>query len=225
LRRASPADGLAIHALKQSLRFGRADGVGGFLLGSSQEHYTELARAGLILLLEAPSRPLAGFAITIPDSFLRSSDLWTRRQHITWTGGVAPFAESARVAYFDQLAAAPPAEGRALIPALALAAVLDLVVSGHEHVLATVVREPVHNTAALRLLHAIGARRVGQLDESYPGVGRLLSDLYHLDVSVSSAQRWETTALGRRIRRLAAALSHLDQSGAAATPGRERPPW
>jgi hypothetical protein len=207
LRRAVSADGAAVHALKQSLRFGRAGGAGGFLLGSSEGSYAELARAGLVLLLETPARSLAGFAVAFPHEILRGSDLWGRRHRITWFDGAPPFDVSARVAYFDQLAASASSAGRALIPALAMSSLLELVATGHEHVLATVVREPVHNTAALRLLHTIGARRVGQLDETYPGFGRLLSDLYHLDVRDTGERRWETTLLGRRLHRLATALT------------------
>jgi hypothetical protein len=35
----------------------------------------------------------------------------------------------------------------------------------------------------------------------------LLSDLYHLDVRDTGERRWETTLLGRRLHRLATALT------------------
>jgi len=64
------------------------------------------------------------------------------------------------------------------------------------------VSHPFHNVAALRMLEAIGAQRAGRLVEQHDAVGRLISDVYHLDVSrPGSARPWEATALGRRIRR------------------------
>jgi hypothetical protein len=223
LRRATPADAPAVHGLKQSLRFGRTDGPGGFLLGSSVDHYERLARAGLILVLEGRAGGLAGFAVTLPDHVLRATELWDRRHHIRWLAGAAPFPLSARIAYFDQLAGVPTPETRPLLPALALAALRDLVATHHQHLLATVVREPVHNTAALPLLRAAGARPVGQIDESYPGFGRLLSDLYHVDLAALAARGWHQCLLARRLHRTVEALAAARGGDSSLHTGARRP--
>lgn len=210
LRRAEPADVDAIFALKQCLQITPVAGAttrGGFLLGVSRARYAELVAHANVLVLES-GRVLHGFAVTLPDRVLRASALWARRDAIAWAAGVPAIADEIPIGYFDQIACAPGWASRLGAPALALRALLDLLAAGHRHVFATVVREPVHNLAALRMLEAIGARHVGQLRESHDALPELRSDVYHLDCSGTSHETpWEDTALGRRIVRTIAQLS------------------
>jgi hypothetical protein len=180
---------------------------GGFLLGVGRARYAELIAHANVLVLES-ARAIVGFAVTLPDHVLRASDVWSRRAGIEWTETPPAIAEDARVGYFDQIACMPDRQSRIGAPALALRALLDLVVTGHQHVFATVVREPVHNLAALHLLEAIGARVVGRLAEQHEDVGALVSDVYHLDRSgAHPPEPWVDTALGRKIQRVIARMS------------------
>lgn len=212
MRRAVGADVDSIWELKQRLQIPPAEwqrrvDEGGFLLGVSRVRYAELVAHANVLVLECAGTIL-GFAVTLPDHVLRATDVWARRAGIEWHGPPPAIPEQALVGYFDQLACVPGWQGRLGAPALALRALLDLVTTGHQHVFATVVREPVHNAAALRLLEAIGARVAGRLVEHHEEAGRVVSDVYHLDRSTPRpGQPWTDTALGRRIQRAMARLA------------------
>lgn len=210
LRRAEQTDVDAIWDLKRRLQITVPGGRtvdGGFLLGVSRSRYAELVAHANVWVLEQ-GRGIVGFAVTLPDRVLRASDLWSRRAGISWSAQAPVIDDDARVGYFDQIACAPGRASRMGAPALALRALLDLVVTGHQHVFATVVREPVHNVAALHLLEAIGARHAGRLAEHHEDVGVLVSDLYHLDRSGSAPPSpWDDTPLGRKIQRMIARMS------------------
>jgi len=205
LRRAVSADVDSIWNLKRRLHItpvGGATAEGGFLLGVPRARYVALVEHANVVVLERGA-VLVGFAVTLPDHVLRATDVWARRAGIEWLGTRPAVSDDARVGYFDQLACLPGWSGRLGAPALALRALLDLVETGHQHVFATVVRQPFHNVAALRMLEAVGARRAGRLVAQHAAVGRLVSDVYHLDLCIPEAPRpWDATALGRRIRRI-----------------------
>jgi len=226
LRRAKADDAEAIFALKRRLRISPGASrsqPGGFLLGVSLARYAELISHANVLVLEGPrlggsrgGRPLVGFSVTLPDGVLRRSPLWARRDAIVWSAEAPAFTESAPIGYFDQIACAPGSSGRLGASALALCALLDLLSAGHQHVFATVVRAPVHNLAALRMLAAVGARHVGQLREDYEDLPDLRSDVYHLDCSAPSlATPWNHTPLGRRIARMMARWTDADREARA----------
>ena len=179
LRRASLDDLPAIVGIKEALQIGRGDsGVrGGFLLGCSAERYAFLIGFANVLVLEADRR-LAGFAVTLSDPVLRASDLWARRNAISWRAGEGEPPAGDSIAYFDQLALAPWASRQHAGP-LALAAVRDLAESGHDHLYATTLEAPVRNTASMPLLRAFCARVVGRIEEEYEGIGPVVSRLHH----------------------------------------------
>lgn len=180
VRRAGPGDVEGMLAVKRALALApdaREAPRGGFLLGATREGYLRFVEHALAWVLEG-AEGVAGFAILVPDPLLRASDLWARREGIRWSGeGAEMRLEEERVCYFEQLAVLPAARLHA--GTLAMAALRGARETGHAHLFATVVAQPVRNTASLPLLRAIGARRVGSLDEEYEGVGRIVSDLWH----------------------------------------------
>lgn len=197
IRRATRADVDALIAVKRALMIppgAEALSHGGFLLGSSREQYESFIDSANVLVLEAPGPDsrLLGFAVTLPDPLLRKSELWTRAAAIEWgrdgpTAGLPDLAEilSSRIGYFEQLAFLRFPGLRIYAPAFALAAALDLAETGHEHIFLTVVSAPIANLAPLPFLRILGAERIGRIAEEYPEVGRITSDLYHLDT-----RRW-----------------------------------
>jgi hypothetical protein len=161
-----------------------------------------------VYVLEDDAGAVGGFAVALPDAVLRQTDVWARRREISWEGGGWDALEADRVGYFDQLAVRPQRRFRIYAAVLAVSALRALVDAGHQHVFATVVREPVRNLASLPLLRAAGARRIGQIDETYPEVGRILSDVYHLAVDPGTTDDLlHGTALGRRVERMLARAS------------------
>jgi len=198
IRRASQADAEAILKVKQALALppdAREAPGGGFLLGSSLEGYRALIDAADVWVLNGTDGAIAGFAVLLPEPVLRASELWTRRQAIRWEVPAGWMPPEHRVCYFDQLAILPAARMRAA--ELALTALRGAVRTGHQHLFATTVAHPVQNTASLALLRALGARRVGSVDEEYEGVGRIVSDLYYAPID-GADERLQDTRAGRR---------------------------
>ena len=154
----------------------------GFLLGSDELTYAELLSVARVWLLEAEGAAI-GFTVTLTDSIFRASSLWAERASIAWRAGFDAELELARpLAYFDQLAVLPHARRREWSAALALCALGELIeTEAHELVLTTTVVEPVVNRSALPYLAHLGARRVGQLDERYAGVGEIVSALHMIE--------------------------------------------
>ena len=198
IRRATQADAEAILAVKRALALPpdtREAPRGGFLLGASLEQYRTLIDAADVWVLNGTDGAVAGFAVLLPEPVLRASELWARREAIRWDAPAGWTVPEADVCYFDQLAILPTARMRA--PELALTALRGAVRAGHQHLFATVVTHPLQNVASLALLRALGARRVGSVDEEYPDVGRIVSDLYYAPID-GADQRLEETRAGRR---------------------------
>lgn len=159
---------------------------GGFLLGTTPEHYAALiAHAQVHVLAEGDG--IVGFVTCLPDPLLRTTEVWAKRAHITWSAGfegALAELEPLPLGYVDQLAIAPEARLRAYGPALAYYALGRLFEAGAELAFTTVVEAPVRNLASLALLDAAGAERIGTLDESYPELGpegrRVMSAVYRL---------------------------------------------
>lgn len=192
LRRATLADLDAMLALEAGLPMSRhaADTqAGGFLLDADPERLRAYLGVGCVWLLELGGE-LAAFSLALDDASLRASPLWAQRERIEW----APAFEARlrelegddppRVAYVHQLAALPSRRARYWGAALGLRSLFELFDErGHELVLTTTVREPVLNRAALSYLARVGAQEVGQLDEHYPGLGRLRSSVHAIEVA------------------------------------------
>lgn len=199
IRRATQADAEAVLAVKRALALppdARQAPQGGFLLGSSLQQYRALIEVADVWVLHDTAGAVAGFAVLLPDAVLRASELWARRAAIRWEAPPGWTPPATDVCYFDQLAILPTARMRA--PELALTALRGAVRSGHQHLFATVVVHPLQNTASLALLRALGARRVGSVDEEYDGVGRIVSDLYYAPIGGADERLAETTRAGRR---------------------------
>jgi hypothetical protein len=198
IRRASRADAEAILAVKRALALppdAQEAPRGGFLLGASLESYRALIDVADVWVLTGTDGAVAGFAVLLPESVLRASELWARREAIHWEAPAGWTPPEHRVCYFDQLAILAAARMRA--PELALTALREAVRTGHQHLFATVVTYPVQNTASLALLRALGARRVGSVDEVYEGIGHIVSDLYYAPID-GADERLEETRAGRR---------------------------
>lgn len=205
LRAGEPGDAEAMLSVKQRLRMqpDRAGDAsrGGFLLGSTRAQYEALLRlAHVDILLDRGA--VVGFITALPDAVLRESDLWQRRAQIAGDGGVVDPAalaalEARRLGYIDQLAVLPDPLYRPYGPVLAYRALTRLFAAGSELVFATVVARPVRNLATLPMLAAVGAVRLGAIDEVYPEVGPVTSDVYY----VTPAALADSSDARRRARR------------------------
>ena len=206
IRPARTGDLPAIVAIKEALGFapGSRRPRGGFLLGCAPERYSALIEAECVLVLEQEKRA-AGFAVALPDSLLRGSELWARRSLIRWRKKEGEPPPGEPIAYFDQLALAPWASRLAAAP-LALAATCRLAEAGHIWLYATTLQAPIRNPAALPLLRGIGARVVGSVTEHYESVGEVVSDLHRAKLS-TALTALQSDPLGLRIAASTAALA------------------
>ncbi len=154
---------------------------GGFLLGSTWEQYLFFVQKALVIVLEDVERhTLAGFAIGIPDQILRHTDLWQRKDNIQWLDPARENLENFKLGYFEQLAILPVPAYRFYAPNLALAMV-KVLFDQHDYILTTVVYKPVQNLASISLLQKIGAQCLGYIEEEYPVIGRITSQIYCFD--------------------------------------------
>lgn len=185
LRAGEPGDAEAMLAIKRKLKMqpdpgdGAQSSRGGFLLGSTLAQYEALlAGAQVDVLLDGAA--VVGFVTALPDAALRASDLWRRRAQIGGGLGAPELAalESLRLGYLDQLALLPDPKYRLCAPALAYRAAQRLFEAGGELVFATVVARPVRNLVTRPLLAAVGAVQLGSIDEVYPEVGAITSDVF-----------------------------------------------
>lgn len=205
LRRAQWGDVAGLMRVKAALPL-EGGGRGGFLLGSSEAGYRALIGGAHVLVLERGNE-VQGFATSLPDAALQASDFWSRRAAIRFTGLDPASLASRRLGYFDQLAVLPDPRLARWAPVLGFAALTWLIQDGCEHVFATTVTRPVVNPAALTLLRAVGATRVGEIEEVYDGVGRVISTVHHLEVGDSeTAERLARHPLAVRLTAAAGRL-------------------
>ena len=194
--------------VKQSLSLANSGSRGGFLLGTDEDGYRRLIETARVWVMDHEGQ-LTGMAVTMPDPILRTSDVWQKRDLIDWQDPdvEALDLDTLRVGYFDQLAALPDLYVRLAAGVLGLRALADLL-ADHEHVIATTVVEPIRNVAALKFLQRVGANRVGRVDEVYPEVGPLVSDLFHISREEFDWKIARERAVGRPVvqRVISAAL-------------------
>lgn len=180
LRPARPDDVPGLLAVKRSLRMAPGAGEtsrGGFLLGADADAYRQaIHRASTWVLADADG--VQGFAIVLPDPVFRAGPIFARRDRVRWRLDDLDRLLAGRLAYYDQLAVRRGGPlHRRWGAALALAALWP-VIETHDHLVTTTVLAPVRNLAAVPYLKRVGGRPVGDLDEVYPEIGPLVSQLW-----------------------------------------------
>ncbi len=173
VRRATVHDVPALLAIKHALRF-TGSSQGGFLLGSDEEEYRQRVDEGQVWVLETRSE-VQGFAVTLGSAAFSKSPLWELRHQVRW-GDLSTGGLTERVGYFDQLAVKRGTPARAAM-LLAFVALWNLLAIDRQVVTTTVVG-PVRNQAAVPLIQLVGGVYAGELDEAYPGIGRLTSGIW-----------------------------------------------
>jgi len=172
--------------LKQRLARGRTEDPRpreGFLLGSSAEAYAaHVDDPGVEVWILEQGGVVTGFAVCLGDAAFRASPLWAKRSLLRLDADAAGDLDglaSARLGYFDQLAVAPGFSARLGAAPLAASA-FSALCEAHsaDWVLATTVVAPFQNEAAYGLLRRVGARRLGEVEETYPAVGTIISAVF-----------------------------------------------
>ena len=184
VRTATLSDIDSIIAIKQALRPVDGRRGGGFILGSPRELYQAWVETAIVKVLqqerESDKEPrpasLIGYTICLPDAVLRQSELWQKKDRISFSIPIASSVNE-KVAYFEQLAVLP--RYRYYLSQLLIETLDTVFAQGHQHVFATTVCEPFNNCATQGLFKRGAAQTVGYLREHYPQYGTIVSQLHY----------------------------------------------
>lgn len=177
IRRAVPEDAIAFVQIKDQLPLTLSDGSstkGGFLLGTDLKTYRNYIK-NAYCLVATTEQGVVGFGILLPDHLLRESEVWKKRHHAAWYIDL-PFYEKQNLCYFEQLAFLPG--HRKTVLKLSYNLVKWAFEEGHQTLFATTVNKPVLNLAAIPFIKAAGGIHAGNIDEVYPNIGAINSDIY-----------------------------------------------
>lgn len=185
IRRAEIADAHHFVRIKNQLPMVQDAGQsasGGFLLGTDLLTYQTYIASAHCLVAEV-NEVVVGFGILLPDGELRKAEIWQKRDLADWKIDLLRY-EGQQLAYFEQLAFLPG--HRRLVLKLAFNLIHWAIASGAETIFATTVRAPVLNLAAVPFIRAAGGHLAGNIDETYPGIGHINSDIYLVEASAFS---------------------------------------
>jgi hypothetical protein len=187
IRKAAIPDAESIVEIKNLLPFTGVDGTtstGGFLLGTDAATYRHYIENAFCLVAEVDDK-VVGFGIIFTYDMLRQSDVWQRRQLANWNIDLTQYEEK-KLGYFEQLAALPGY--RKLIVRLAYNLALWVFDSGYDALFTTTVKEPIVNLAAIPFILAVKGIKAGNIDEVYPMIGPIKSDIYLIEYEMFYAE-------------------------------------
>lgn len=147
---------------------------GGFLLGTNIDQYRDFIRHCYCLSAEVNGR-VAGFGVILPNEVLKQTEIWNKRHSASWFTDLRTLEQS-NACYFEQLAFLKGYRKLAIALSYNLAAYAFR--KGHTTLLTTTVNRPVLNLAAVPFIKAVNGKKVGNIDEVYPEVGNINSDIY-----------------------------------------------
>jgi hypothetical protein len=194
LRRGTAGDIPQLLEVKHSRRLGEQTS-GGFLLGSDAAGYLQQVEHGQVWVLDAAGGILSGFATTLGASAFAASPLYTLKDQVAWSTDVSATLKQP-VGYFDQLAVRAGVSSRAAAR-LAFVALWELFSQGAHAVVSTTVSAPIRNLASIPFIERVGGRAVGQVAETYPEVGDLVSTVWLFTFDEVHRRVKEQGAFGR----------------------------
>ena len=179
IRYAKLEDAVAMVAIKNRLSFKNINGTtttGGFLLGTTLQTYQEYIANDYCLVAENEYQ-IIGFGIILKNTTLQQSDIWTKRHAANWEIDITEY-ESPNVCYFEQLAFL---RGYTRVVIRLCYHLLQLAFNTHENLFTTTVSSPILNLAAIPFIEKAGGRKIGSINEVYPEIGLILSDIYLIE--------------------------------------------
>jgi hypothetical protein len=153
---------------------------GGFLLGTDINTYKFYIENGNCLSAIF-NNEIVGFGIILPNQLVIKNDLWEKRKQVNWSINFEEI-ENSNVSYLEQLAFLRGHRKLSLI--LSYNLVKSVFDNGSDYILTTTVKEPIMNVAAIPYISAIGGYRIGNIDEDYPSVGRINSNIYLIEKEI-----------------------------------------
>lgn len=182
IRKAQLSDAEAFIAIKNQLPISMADGTttkGGFLLGTDIDTYRNFIENEYCLVAEADTQ-VVGFGIILKDSSLRESEIWEKRSSADWFINLDVY-ESQKLGYFEQLAFLKG--HRKSVLKLCYNLVKWVFEQGYETLFTTTVNKPILNLAAIPFIKTVDGIQAGNIDEFYPKIGQINSDIYLIEAT------------------------------------------
>lgn len=152
---------------------------GGFLLGTDIDTYMFYIKNGSCLTAIVNNK-IVGFGIVLPNQLVKNSPLWKKRKQVNWVININDL-ENNTISYIEQLAFLKGHRKLSLL--LSYNLVKMAFDNGSGFILTTTVKKPIHNLAAIPYIKAIGGLLIGHIDETYPVVGTINSDIYQISKS------------------------------------------
>lgn len=180
IRRAVAGDEAAMLHIKNTLPLKTADDEtvrGGFLLGTNEATYRQYIDEAVCFVADDDGK-VVGFAIIFPDAMVRTSDVWERRGEASWFTDITAW-EDKQLSYFEQFAFMPGYRRAAVV--LAYNIIKHVFDAGADGLFTTTVHAPVLNLAPLPFIAAAYGIKAGNINEVYPLVGHINSDIYLIE--------------------------------------------
>jgi hypothetical protein len=131
--------------------------------------------------LQRPNKSWLALAFCCPTPASRIGGLEKTPHGPTWYIDL-PFYEKQNLCYFEQLAFLKGHKKAVLVLAYNLVKWLfDL---GYTTLFTTTVNKPILNLAAIPFIEVVAGKKVGNIDEIYPVVGHINSDIYLVEAAL-----------------------------------------
>jgi hypothetical protein len=150
---------------------------GGFLLGTNEATYLKYIENDYCLVAENETG-IVGFGIVLKNDSVKKSDVWIRRHQADWTINIQDY-ELQKICYFEQLAFLH-GHSRTVMK-LAYNVACWAFKEKHTALFTTTVKYPITNLAAVPYIMKSGGQKIGNIDETYPMIGQINSDIYKID--------------------------------------------
>ncbi len=176
IRKANIQDAKNFIEIKNRLKFeyvNEKSTKGGFLLGTNEETYKKYIQNEIVLVAELNEK-IVGFGIILKNESVKKSDIWQKRSSANWKVDINKF-KNISCCYFEQLAFLP---GHSRMVFSLCFEILQLAFKEHESLFTTTVYYPIINLAAVPFILRSGGEKIGKIDEEYPVIGKIVSDIY-----------------------------------------------
>lgn len=179
IRKASEKDTESFIEIKNQLSFKNVKGTttkGGFLLGTDVDTYKKYILNDYVLVAEINEK-IVGFGIILKDKTVRNTDIWQKRDTAKWLINIEQYTEKS-ICYFEQLAFVP---GHSRLVMQLCYQIIEVAFKNHIALFTTTVHAPILNLAAVPYILRAGGFKIGNINEHYPNIGNIISDIYIIE--------------------------------------------
>jgi hypothetical protein len=181
IREARISDAPSFILIKEQLSFKNINGTntkGGFLLGTNLKEYKNFITNDFCLVAEIENK-IIGFGIVLKNESVMKSDIWLKRNQVSWAVDFNKFPIE-NICYFEQLAFLNNYSLTVIKLAYKL---INMAFENHSVLITTTLNKPILNLAAVPYILKVGGAKIGFVNEIYPEIGPISSDVYLIERS------------------------------------------